>query len=300
VSNDRELAALVGLLRIKEVRRSDVAEIVQEEGSAVEVLRKQLDSVELSLFDTDSQSTEVRLETAIDEAAAAIKAWRGVGMRLFGVLDPGYPVNLRSVYDRPPILFVRGELTDADTRSIAVVGTRKASPDALEAASAAAQGLTEAGYTVFSGLAAGVDTAAHRGAIDAGGRTVAVIGTGLRRSYPKANVELQQKLGQEFAVVSQFWPDQPPTRYTFPMRNAVMSGLSQATLVIEASNTSGARTQARLALEHGRPVFLMRRLLSHGWAQDYAERPGTYVVDDVSEVIERLDVLTSDAELLTA
>ncbi|MGI9097165.1 MAG: DNA-processing protein DprA [Solirubrobacteraceae bacterium] len=139
----------------------------------------------------------------------------------------------------------------------------------------------------------GIDTAAHLAALESGGRTVAVIGTGLRRTYPATNVELQRRLARESAVLSQFWPDQPPTRRTFPMRNAVMSGFAQATVVVEASDTSGARMQARFALGHNRPVFLLRSLLEHEWAQEYAGLPGTTVVDTGAEVLDHLERLTT-------
>jgi predicted Rossmann fold nucleotide-binding protein DprA/Smf involved in DNA uptake len=103
--------------------------------------------------------------------------------------------------------------------------------------------------TVFSGLAAGIDTAAHRAVVDAGGRTVSVVGTGLRRCYPAENAEPQQEIARTGAVVSQFWPDAGPAKHHFPMRNAVMSGCSVATVVVEAGEHSGTRIQARLALE---------------------------------------------------
>jgi DNA processing protein len=151
---------------------------------------------------------------------------------------------------------------------------------------------------VVSGLAAGIDTAALSAALSAGGRAVAVIGTGLRRSYPKEN---QQRIGEAGLVISQFLPDAPPTKTTFPMRNAVMSGYSAATVVVEAPNRSGARMQARLALEHGRQVFLLDTLLVNDWARDYAERPNTVVVRDVSDVIQHLQpALADDQELVWA
>jgi DNA processing protein len=145
-----------------------------------------------------------------------------------------------------------------------------------------------------SGLAAGIDSAAHRAALDAGARTIAVIGTGLHHTFPKENAELQDRLCGEHAVISQFWPDQGPRKHTFPMRNAVMSGIARATVVVEASFTSGARMQARLALEHGRPVVLLKSLLdAHEWAREYAELPGVYVVEHIAEVVDQLDGLYS-------
>lgn len=214
-------------------------------------------------------------------------------MQVVTVLDDEYPLNLRTIHNRPPILFVRGELREQDARSIAVVGTRRATVRGLKSTEAVAAGLADSGFTVFSGLAEGVDTAAHRAALDRGARTVAVIGTGLRRSYPPANTELQRWIAVRGAVISQFWPGAPPAKTSFPMRNAVMSGLALATVVIEASHTSGAKMQARLALEHGRPVFLLASLLEHAWAREYAERPGTHVIESAAEVVERIERLTS-------
>jgi len=161
-----------------------------------------------------------------------------------------------------------------------------------------AEHLVDTDYTVASGLAAGIDSAAHRAALDRGGRTVAVIGTGLRRSYPAQNADLQRRIATECAVISQFWPDAPPTKRSFPMRNAVMSGFALATVVVEASHTSGARMQARLALEHGRPVFLLESLLEHEWAREYAERPGTHVVRAPEEITTLVDRLTSPGVLV--
>ncbi len=233
-------------------------------------------------------------EPLLAQAAAEIDAWRSDGLQLLSVLDDAYPPNLRTVHDRPPVLFVAGALTPGDAQSVAVVGTRRASRGGRAAAASIAEALTRAGYVVVSGLAAGIDTAAHQAALAAGGRTVAVIGTGLRHSYPPENAVLQREIAAAGAVVSQFWPDAAPTRTSFPLRNAVMSGLALGTVVVEASFRSGARVQARLALAHGRPVFLWRALLDEPWAREFACRPGVYVIDDAEQVmqtVERRDAL---------
>ena len=122
---------------------------------------------------------------------------------------------------------------------------------------------------------------------------MAVVGTGLRRTYPADHAELAGHIADSGAVVSQFWPDAPPTRTSFPMRNIVMSGIALATVVIEASERSGARMQARLALEHGRRVFLHESLLEHDWASEYAERPGTTVVSSAADAVGQVERLTS-------
>ncbi len=182
-------------------------------------------------------------------------------MRLLTILDDRYPENLRAVHDRPPLIFVAGQLASEDSRAIAVIGARRATRRGIDTARSVAAHLVETGFTVASGLAEGIDTAAHTTALARGGRTIAVIGTGLARSYPPGNALLQARIATRGAVVSQFWPDSPAKKESFPMRNAVMSGLSLATVVVEAGETSGARTQARLALAHGRPVFLHHAVL---------------------------------------
>ena len=149
--------------------------------------------------------------------------------------------------------------------------------------------LAEQGVTVVSGLATGIDTAAHRAALDAGARTIAVLGTGITKCYPSENRDLAEAITTSGALVSQFWPTSSPSRYTFPRRNVVTSGISQGTIVIEATSTSGARMQARLALDHGKKVFLIRSLVtSQPWAREYVGKRGAIEVADVDEVSAQL------------
>jgi DNA processing protein len=294
-----ETAALVALLRIGTRPWAAYADLVEQRGTALEILREELAGsghAQGTLLDSqDDRASEADL---LDRAAANIDRWRENGLQVLTVLHPDYPENLRAVHDRPPLIFVAGKLTPADARSIAVVGARRATTRGLTRARAIAEHLSDRGYTVASGLAAGIDTAAHTATLAHGGRTVAVIGTGLRRCYPPENAALQRRIADEFAVISQFWPDSPPTKRTFPMRNATMSGLTLATVVVEASQTSGSRMQARLALEHGRPVFLLDTLLDQEWAKDYARRPGTQVVGSPEEITEAVERLTSSDALV--
>jgi DNA processing protein len=291
----RERAAVLALMAQRKVEWNRLASAIEEAGSALLLLEEMEASRDARLFEVET------FQVTLDQLEERVIAYEQEGIRLITVLDASYPMNLRMVHDRPPALFIRGELSSSDERSAAVVGSRKASPAGLEKAAEIARDLFDHGYVVFSGLAAGIDTAAHKATLSAGGRTVAVIGTGLRHHFPKQNAELQDRLGRESAVVSQFWPGQEPRRWTFPQRNAVMSGLTRATIVVEAGNKSGARMQARLAIEHGKPVFLLRSLLEHQWAQTYAnERPSTYVVDTGQEVVQHLERLYSERLSLTA
>jgi len=150
---------------------------------------------------------------------------------LVTVLDPEYPANLRLVPNLPPFLFVRGELRDEDVRSVAVVGTQEASRAGLGRAQRMPRMLAERDVTVISGLARGIDTAAQRAALDAGGRPIAVFGTGITKCYPSENRDLAEEITGHGALLSQFWPTRSPGRDTFPRRNVVTSGLSQGTVL---------------------------------------------------------------------
>jgi DNA processing protein len=287
-----ETVAVVALLRTRNAPH--LADRLEERGSALALLeeaQRGVDVIAPRLFNGEGSD----METLLDNAASDIARWEALGMRTLTILDRDYPGNLRAVHDRPPLVFVRGSLSAGDSRSVAVIGTRRASDRGLRAAARIAEHLVGCGYTVVSGLAAGIDSAAHRSALAFGGRTVAVIGTGLARCYPAQNAALQQRIGRDGAVVSRFWPDEPPTRQSFPLRNAVMSGLALATVVVEAGMTSGARLQARLALAHGRPVFMLASLLEQRWARELAERPATHVISSPEEIVSGVERLTSGA-----
>jgi DNA processing protein len=194
--------------------------------------------------------------------------------------------------DMPPFLFADGMLVQ-DDMGVSVVGSREATPDSVAFAQETASMLVGHDLTVIAGLAAGIDAAAHRRALDEGGRTVAFIGTGITRQYPVQNRMLQREISERGLVLSQFWPDQGPTRYTFPMRNASMSGYGLATVVVQASEHSGTRIQARQAQQHGRPVIL-RDTVAQGtqWGRKLVDRPGVYVASSVLEVQQILqDIL---------
>lgn len=279
---DRELAALVALMR-RGV--GALAARVEEAGGAVAVL----ESLSADrLFAGDD----------LDPVISEVEGWKRQGWRLLSVMDPDYPTNLRGVFDRPALLWVDGALVGRDGRSVAVIGSRAASSGAVAAARAWCERLVADGFTVVSGLALGIDAAAHRAVINAGGRTVAVIGTGIGRCYPPEHASLQARVASSGAVVSQFWPLDEGNRASFPARNATMSGLALGTVVIEASERSGARIQCRQALAHGRPVFLREPVLEAGWARELARRPGVHVVREPAEVTAIVDRLSAPGELV--
>lgn len=289
-----ESAGLVALLRLGRRPWSVYADLIEENGSALAVLERELDR------DENEQTRLIRrsVEPLLTEAAADLQTWTAAGIRVITILDPAYPENLRAVHDRPPLIFVAGHLTQRDSRAVAVIGTRHPSAEGVSAAETTTRHLATAGFTVVSGLAAGIDTAVHTTALELNQRTVAVIGTGLNRVYPPRNAALQREIADRGAVVSQFWPDAPPRREAFPQRNATMSGLALATVVIEASQRSGARIQARRALNHGRPLFLARPTLSEPWAREFARRPGAHPVQAPEQIVATLDRLTTTGTLV--
>ncbi|MCU1659895.1 MAG: processing protein [Pseudonocardiales bacterium] len=279
-----ESAALLTLLSDRTFSWGSVADEVEDAGSALAVFERWGKvPAQGDLFASATTMTADPLASA----RQAICEWESEGIELVTLLEPNYPQQLLTVHQRPPFLLYRGRLDQHDATGVAIVGTRKATEQGMARARTLAAGLSRQGVTVVSGLATGIDTAAHTAALESGGRTVAVIGTGLRNSYPAVNRALQDRIGREHLVISQFWPDAPPTKTSFPMRNAVMSGYSAATVVIEAAWKSGARMQARLALEHGRPVFLHDSLMEHDWARDYVAR-GAVVVRTADDVLNQL------------
>jgi len=282
-----ERAALVALLRRPGVSWPEAALAIQETGSAAQVLDRAL-SEPLTLFDGAS----VTVDSMISTAATEIAEWEARGIGVHAFFDDAYPAPLRGIREMPPILFSRGELR-TDDLAVAVVGSRRASDEGLRIARAVSKALVERGVTVASGLAEGIDTAAHTAALDIGGRTVAVIGTGITRYYPAANRALQEAIAEAGLVISQFWPDSAPSRQSFPMRNAVMSGYCAATIVVEAGEKSGARIQARLALQHGRPVILTSQVMHCEWATAFAGKPGVHVAGTLADLVAAVDEIVS-------
>lgn len=211
---------------------------------------------ELRAAGLDSRAIESLLSTREDlDLDAEMARLETAGVDVVTWSSPDYPERLRHIYHAPPVLYLRGELKQADEWAVAVVGTRKASAYGREAARHVASELARAGVTVVSGLARGIDSVAHRAALEAGGRTVAVLGNGVDVAYPAENRRLMQHIVERGAVVSEYSLGTPPDAGNFPPRNRVISGLSLGVVVVEASERSGALITADYAAEQGREVF---------------------------------------------
>ena len=188
---------------------------------------------------------------------AQLRTLAAVSARIVPVTDPLYPPLLRAIHDPPPLLYVRGDPAVLAQAQLAVVGSRRASPAGLRAASTLAGEAVAAGLQICSGLAQGIDGAAHRGALAAGGNTTGVMATGIDRVYPARHRSLAEELPRSGCLVSEFPPGVAPLRQNFPRRNRIISGLALGVLVVEAAPASGSLITARMALEQGREVFTL-------------------------------------------
>jgi DNA processing protein len=292
----REAAAALALIASGSADRKCLADEIEARGSAAEVLlHERLTAAPQTSFFSDP---EAELDQELTGIERQIGEWRTQGLRLLTVLDARYPENLRSVPEPPALLFVAGRLKPRDRKGVAVIGTPEADRAQIRASTELATGLAASGHTVISGLAAGIDTAAHIAALKRSGRTIAVIGTGLSRCYPRANVILQRRIAAECAVVSQFVPDMAPSGDTFAARNPVMSGMALATIVVAASSTGTTRAHAREALAQSRPVILFDTLLRHKWARELAEQPLVAVAATPDEALRATETLIATAAAL--
>jgi len=211
-----------------------------------------------------SDFVDVEDARAMAERALGLLKASGVqrfGLRIHG--DAEYPAKLRDARNPVEVLYFRGYWNWLESRCVAVVGTRKPSAKGEQAARQLVRRLVADDWTIVSGLAAGIDTIAHQTAIDCGGRTIAVLGTPLSRAYPRDNKELQERIAERFLVVTQVpvcryqQQDYRSNRYFFPERNRTMSALTEATIIVEAGETSGTLVQARAALEQGRKLLIL-------------------------------------------
>ncbi len=194
---------------------------------------------------------------AVRFAEWQLSRMNSAGAQLVTYWDSRYPRALRTIYDPPAYLFVKGELRSGDFLSLAVVGTRKPSGYGVEMARKFAAECADLGISVVSGLARGIDTAAHQGSLHSGGRTIAVVGSGLDVHYPPENESLSDRIARSGAVLSEYDMGAGPEAKNFPRRNRLISGLALGTLVIESDITGGAMITARLALEQNREVFAL-------------------------------------------
>jgi DNA processing protein len=235
--------------------------------------------------DTPDRSAGVRLL-----AADAVRRAASASIAAIPWSDPSYPIPLTTIPDPPPVLWTRGAAAALSTPAVAIVGSRAASPYGLAVAEQLAGDLAASGLTIVSGLARGVDSAAHRGALAAGGVTVAVLGSGVDVVYPREHAALARDIDVRGAVVSELVPGTRPQQWFFPLRNRIISGLSRAVVVIEASEKSGSLITARTALEQGRDVLAVpgNVLTGRNRGAHALLRDGAKIVESADDILEEL------------
>jgi DNA processing protein len=237
-------------------------------------------------------------ETTVD-LPAELERIRQFGANVITADSPLYPRQLREIHAPPIVLYVWGELTERDQHAIAVIGSRRTTHYGMESAKKLSYQLAYAGLTVISGLARGIDTAAHQGALAAKGRTIAVIGSGLSKLYPPENAALAEKIRSgNGAVVSEFSMEIEPDRQTFPMRNRIISGWSHGILVVEAGLNSGALITVSQALEQGRSVYAVPGHINAPSAQGSNRliQQGAKLVMDASDLLDDMQLLLPETK----
>ena len=240
----------------------------------------------------------VRWETIVD-LPAELERIREFGANVITGDSPLYPRQLREIHAPPIVLYVWGELTERDQHAIAIIGSRRTTHYGMESAKKLSYQLAYAGLTIISGLARGIDTAAHQGALAAKGRTIAVIGSGLSKLYPPENAALAEKIRSgNGAIVSEFSMEIEPDRQTFPMRNRIISGWSHGLLVVEAGLNSGALITVAQALEQGRSVYAVPGHINAPSAQGSNRliQQGAKLVMDASDILDDLQILLPESK----
>lgn len=234
---------------------------------------------------------DLLLDSAPTEAIEHGLAWASQpGQSIITLADASYPPALLEIADPPSVLYVRGNPDLLHRRGIAVVGSRNATPQGIQTAESFARHLAAQGLCIVSGLALGIDAAAHRGALAAQGETVAVIGTGADRIYPARNKELAIAIAERGAIVSEFPLGTPAVAYNFPRRNRIISGLARGVLVVEAAPESGSLITARLAAEQGREVFAIPGSIHSPVARGCHKliKQGAKLVETAQDILEEL------------
>jgi DNA processing protein len=224
------------------------------------------------------------------EIEAEVSRAENATIKIVPFTDATYPTRLRLIADPPPFLYVKGEICKQDERAVAVVGSRSASDYGRRVARDLCRGLASLGFTVVSGMARGIDGAAHEAALNAGGRTIAVLGSGVDRAYPPEHDKLYQRISERGAVISEFPLGTGPVPFNFPVRNRLISGLSLGVVVVEATEKSGSLITASLALEQGREVFAVpgEAGASRSRGTHQLIRHGARLVETVNDIVEEI------------
>lgn len=288
--NKEEIRYLIALNEIKDIGPVFIKKILQYFGSAEKVFNAELEhllSIEGTKLDLAKRIKNFSEWEKIDKL---INNCEKRGIDIYSITDVRYPKFLKEIHDPPPILFCKGKIEEQDNFGLAVVGSRRFSDYGKRVTEKFAFELASMGITIVSGLARGIDSIAHNAAILAKGRTVAFLGSGVSIIYPPENKKLAEKIVNSGAVISEFYPDEPPKRENFPKRNRLISGMTLGTLVTEASVKSGALITASFALEQGREVFAVPGNITskNSEGTNFLIKKGAKLVQQIEDILEEI------------
>lgn len=294
-----EQEALIALNLIPDIGSTRLKNLLEAFGSAPKIF---LNS-ENTLKKVDKIGDKIAraiVTSSFESLKKELTLARKLGVTVITLEDKDYPKNLKEIYDPPLCLYVKGTLSSADTLALAIVGSRRASFYGLSCAEKFSYDLAQYGITVVSGLARGVDTHAHAGALEAKGRTLAVLGSGINSVYPPENTKLAEKIAANGAVISEFPLNTEPLARNFPRRNRVISGLSLGTIVVEAARNSGALITADFALEQGREVFAIPGKVDSATSvgTNRLIQQGAKLIESVEDVLDELKTKLKECIIL--
>ena len=296
-SSDQELIDMLRLSMIDGVGPKTRITLLERFGTAAAVLSaapsqlREIKGVGPKLLE------KIRLSDQEIDVPALIDFCRQHGIEILTETHADYPRALKEIHDPPGVLFMRGDLKSQDALAVGIVGTRHATQYGLRQAERLAGSLARAGFTIVSGLARGIDAAAHRGALNAGGRTIAVLASGVSNIYPPEHVHFADDVAAQGALISESPPYAKPLAGTFPQRNRIISGMSLGIIVVEAADRSGALITARHAMEQGRDVFAVPGNVDNRMSRGCHRliRDGAKLVESADDVLEELGPLVEAA-----
>lgn len=297
-SNSTDIEKWLRLIRADNVGATTFAKLIKHFGSADRALGasvSELAGIDGVGFRTAEQiaATRGKFDVTVElELAHKLDIW------IINLDDKRYPPALKQIYDPPPVLYIKGSLTREDNLAISMVGSRRCSLYGQEQASRLAHFLSSAGFTICSGMARGIDTAAHQGALSAGGRTIAVQGCGLANIYPPENKKLFELIAESGACISELPLGYEPLSENFPPRNRIIAGLSLGTIVVEAGFRSGALITARMALENNREVMAVPGKIDSPLSKGTHRliKQGAKLIESVEDVMEALGYIGEQLE----
>jgi DNA processing protein len=248
--------------------------------------RSELEAAGLSAGVAQSIASGCAFEEAAEQQQKAAK----MGVDLVPIIDSRYPARLREIFDPPPLLYARGRVELLQNLMLGVVGTRRPTPYGMQVAGRLSKDLSEAGLTIASGMARGIDTAAHRAVLEVGGDTIAVFGCGVDEVYPAENRKLAESLAEKGLVISEFPMGAPPFPQNFPVRNRIISGMSAGVLVVEGGEYSGSTITAKLASEQNREMFAVPGNVTSkmSWGPNLLIKQGAKLVQEWNDVVTEL------------